>query len=107
MPSTRLGRFADDRESLGQQIVEIFFLRGQTVAELLRLGAELLVRQSRNGRLKGVDLVNGFGQPFDFSFVGVSENLFYQSEHNKPLPILGYGVSYNFSSSKEMGQERK
>ena len=61
-------RFANDREGLRLQVAERLAL-GQPLAELVGLGAQLLVRKRLDGRLEGVNLLDERTQPFQFALV--------------------------------------
>ncbi len=69
-----LGRLADDREGLREQVVELGTV-GQAGAELSRLGLEFCVAQGLEGGLEGADLGDRLEQPLDQTLVAAAEDL--------------------------------
>jgi hypothetical protein len=67
-----LGGLPHRRESVRQDVVEGFAL-AQALLQLLRPRSQLVIRQLRDRRLQGVDLVGGFLQALDVAIVGGAE----------------------------------
>ena len=65
--------FADDRERLGQQVVERLPLL-EAEAEFGGLAAQLLVGERRDRRLEGVDLRDDRREPLELALVGGAED---------------------------------
>ena len=67
-----VGRLADDRERLGQDVVDRRALL-QAILEFLRFFAELIVRQFFMCFLKGIDLVDDFAQTLELRAIPVAK----------------------------------
>ena len=74
MPEHALAGFADDGKGFGQQVVERFAL-GEALAELVGLGAQLLVGERLDGWLERIDALDGLGVLLDQPVVAAAENL--------------------------------
>ena len=78
-------RFADRRERLGQQIVDLGAVR-QPALEQLGLAFQLVIGHRRNGRLEPVDGIDIFAEASDVPVVSRSEDSLGQcGEHEIPL----------------------
>src|SRR4029453_4589466 len=78
-------RFANGRKSFGEQVFEPLTI-GQPLPESLRLAAQIVIRQSGDGRLEIVDRIDISAEAADIAVVGRSEDALCQSgDHEIPL----------------------
>ena len=68
-----LAGFADDRKGLRHQVIKRL-AGGVTLAELVRLGAQLLVAQDLDGGLERIDALDRLSVLFDQPVVAAAEN---------------------------------